>query len=610
MRNALLLLPAASLIVTIACSGPDTSKGKTPGTKKPPPFPTSFDALPPVEDPQPPDADKPGLAYLQAVHQQLQEPWWTFLEDCRLRLPPEHVLNNASLYAVVHISIDGDGELHGTIMDRESGQQEFDEVALEIIREAAPFPKPPMNLTSDDDQVHVRWLLARDRRQAGVATAELYHFEWPPERSVPKFLAQDDVTTAAHRLLKAVAKAGDRPRPEYLELGAKIAEAAVREGLTSKDPAVQLMAARAAAQTSMVAAAEGLRAILNSSTDIAVRAQAIRAIGTIGDRGAAQLLLATLNNAKGSGVGGNVDASIAAALALAELGSGDVAESTVYKWFKTADKESLWASLIVMSRFPVPAAVPKLVRMTSDTTRSREVRMAACTAVGAATDSSNVGAHMKVLRRRFEDDDAAVRAACTTAVANAARKKLRNRFTYWQVIEVMKKDRDERVREAAVRAAASLEPALFHSELYLLRKEKSVSVLAALAAELVNVPDPMAFQKLRSLAKHDNPMIRRPAVASMVNHPDPRARNAAREFLADQDEFVRLSAIRALRDRKALTELLADEAPNVRGAAFQALLSTAGKPAMLARMLRGIVAHPVRGKTRIGFAASWLSFGQ
>ena len=604
-RKALFSSLPVLLVVATACSGPGKSATGTPDDKKPPPFPTSFDALPALEAPPPPDPDKPGLAYLQTVQKQLAEPWGTFLENCRLRLPPEHPLNKSTLAVLVHLTIDGQGALHSTVIEKASGNAEFDEVALEVIREAAPFAEPPVPFTSDDDLVHVRWLLARDRRQAGVATAELYRFEWPVDRAVPKFLAKNDITTAAQRLLRVVDQ--KNPTTGHMQLAASIAEGAIRAALASRDPAIQLVAAQAAAKVRMISAAEGLRAILDRSKDMTVRAQAIRTMGAIGDRGAASLLLSTLENAKGSGVGGQLDAGISAALALSDLGSAEVARSTVHSWFQAADKESLWAALVVMSRFPVPAALPELLAMSGDTSQSRKVRMAACMAVGAATDANNVSANMKGLRKRFEDKDAAVRAACVNAVALAAENGVHSRFTYWNIIEIMKKDRDERVREAAVRAATALEPGLFHSELYLLRKETSVPVLSALATGLGRVPDPTAFQKLRSLADHVNPLVHRPAIIALLGHPDARAQAVVRSYLDHDDMAIRLSAIRALRDQPTLAGMLGDESPEVRRAAFETLLGIVGKRAMAVRMLRGLVESKPQSRMRIYYAASWLA---
>ena len=49
----------------------------------------------------------------------------------------------------------------------------------DAIADAAPFAPPPLELLSDDDRLHLRWLFARDRRQAGPATAEVVTVELP-----------------------------------------------------------------------------------------------------------------------------------------------------------------------------------------------------------------------------------------------------------------------------------------------------------------------------------------------------------------------------------------------------------------------------------------------
>src|SRR5512146_950924 len=55
------------------------------------------------------DPDARGAAYLGAVALQLQPGWGQFLDDCRLRLPAPHPLNNLSLSASVELAIDGRG---------------------------------------------------------------------------------------------------------------------------------------------------------------------------------------------------------------------------------------------------------------------------------------------------------------------------------------------------------------------------------------------------------------------------------------------------------------------------------------------------------------------
>jgi TonB family protein len=572
-----------------------------------PEFPTHFDPLAPLPPPAPPVPDKLGLEYLQAVHGQIKEPWHNFLENCRLRLPPEHVLNRMTLAVIVHLSIDSGGGLQGAALEQESGEAEFDEAALELIRETAPFPPPPPQYRSDDDNVHMTWLLARDRRQAGMATATINRFKWPAARAVPKFLSKGDVGTAALRLLEEMESSERPPADEAVELGLRIAEAAIREALRSDDPAVQLLAARTVEAVRMTSAAEALRAIVDTSVDMSVRAQAVTAIGAIGDRGAVQTLLAVLRTAKGSGVGGKLDVSIAAAKALAALGSADITESTVLQWLHASDDESLWAALVVLSEFPAAAALPTLTQLAGDTQKPREIRMAACTALGANATQSTAADAFKALRARFDDADAAVRAACTRAIARVAKNRNKSRFTYWQLIERIKGERDERVRAAAVRAAAALEPAIFHEELYMLRKESSALVLTALAEALARVPDPMAYKKLVSLLAHQSPLVRRRAAASLLEHPDTRARAVVAARIDDPDASVRMTAIRALTDSSRLSALLDDESMTVRQAALVSLVRAQGKKATLVRMLHAMVENPAKGMMRARHAAAWLA---
>lgn len=603
-HSALLTLCVSAML---ACNGTSTSATQANTSRvKAHAFPTNFTPPPPLEKPLPPADDKLGRVYLESVHHQIGDPWRTFLDDCRLRLPPNHPLNTSTLSAVLHLSIDVEGKLHGAAMEQPSGQPEFDEAAQEIVREAAPFPPPPPELISDDDKVHIMWLLARDRRQAGVATAEVRNFKWPARRSVPKYLAQNDITTASMRLLEELQR--DKPATsEQVKMGTQIAEAAIRESLASEQASAQLLAVKSAGAARLVSAAEGFRRIIDTSVDTEIRAHAIRALGDIGDHGAAQLLISVLDTAKGSGVGGKVDASIAAAIALAALGRAPVAESTVLKWFRTPEKESLWAALLVMSEFPVPAAVPVLAQITGDELRSRDVRMAACIALGVSTTRTTASKNMKVLRKRFDDKDAAVRTACIEGVARATRGGVKNRFTYWQLIERIKKDRDERVRAAAVRAASLLDPGLFQKEMYLLRKEKSVPVLAAIAAGLKNSTEPLAFKKLVSLAKHESHVVRRRAAASLIDHPNSRARKTLQGLIDDPDMQVRVTAIRALDNKGSLNLLMESGSPDVRRAAFGSLIRVSGKRRLLERMLRGILENPKMSLSRTIYASTWLT---
>ena len=397
---ALLALSLAS------CNGQRQSALESPESS-PPPFPSEFTPSAPLPDPDPAPSDKPGLAYLQKIHAEVGGPWAAFLENCRLRLPPSHALNNQTLEARVSLAIGRDGSLQAVRLTKGSGQAEYDEVVLAIVRDAAPFPEPSGDAVSDDDAVHLQWLFARDRRQAGPATAELRRIEWEPQRAVPKYVAAGDLTTAARRLASVAAKPGvDGQDKIYLGLGRQLAVAAIREALQQEDSNVQRIGVAGAAAANLLAAAPELRQIIDTSVDVALRGEAIAAVGAIGDEGAGTLLLEVMETAKGSGVGGTADNSAAAARALAAIGKGEVAEATVLGWLEAPDRASQWAALVVMSEFPVPAAVPILTGLVKDASQPRERRMAACTALGTSTTPQNAAVSFLTLRRSFSQSDA------------------------------------------------------------------------------------------------------------------------------------------------------------------------------------------------------------
>jgi TonB family protein len=607
----------AAVLLALACSGgttrPGTAAGATGHGPAPPDFPSDFTPPPPLPDPPPPQPGKRGLSYLQKLYSRLAEPWHSFLENCRLRLPPAHALNHSALAVTLDLGVDRQGALHAITVQTSSGNPDFDDAAIEIARDAAPFPEPPYHLVSDDDLVHIRWLFARDQRQAGLATADIDVVQWPAERAVPRFLAAGDLTRAAERLAAAAAA---RPgnQKAWVELGHSLAVAAIREALRSDEPTVQRAAVIAAMRAKVVEVAPELRALVDTSVEATVRGQAIMAIGAIGDQGAGPLLARVLEMAKASGVAGSADSSIAAARALAAMGKGTVAESTVLRWLDAGDPESRWAALVIMTEFAVPPALSTLVAMAGNKDLPREDRMAACAGLGAlaGADKSSAGPAMNVLRQRFAESDAAVRAACVAAVARAARDGVRNRAAYWKLVELIKKERDERVRAAAVRAAALLEPARFHQELYVLRGEKSPQVLAAMADGLAHVPHPTALARLVSLAGHEETQVRRQAAAALLEHAgsSARARTALIALIDDADLQVRVFAVRAIDDVERLRALLDDPATEVRAAAFAALVARQGRFATLPRMTQAIARSKPGSAERARWAMAWLLPGE
>ncbi len=249
MRAALLMLA-----VSAACGGGPRAPAKPRA------------ALPPLPAPMTIDGRAKGAAYLSTVAQQLQPAWGQFLEDCRLRLAADHPLNVSTLEARADVMIDRGGKLTVAGVTT-SGLADFDLVVRQILADAAHLPAPPVELLSDDDQLHLRWLFARDRRQAGPATAEVVMVELPLEAVTPKWLAAGDLARAARRV--AAAKAGDPQRPAAVE---QVMVAALREALGSTGAAARTAAVEAVGRAGVRTLAAQVRGFL-ATVDIGFAAR-------------------------------------------------------------------------------------------------------------------------------------------------------------------------------------------------------------------------------------------------------------------------------------------------------------------------------------------------
>jgi hypothetical protein len=84
-----------------------------------------YESSPRLEAPAPIDDGRPFASYLKSVEPDLQGPWGTFLEDCRLRLPPTHALNQTKLSTTVDLITNEKGLLLAAGVAQSSGNAEF-----------------------------------------------------------------------------------------------------------------------------------------------------------------------------------------------------------------------------------------------------------------------------------------------------------------------------------------------------------------------------------------------------------------------------------------------------------------------------------------------------
>ena len=568
------------------------------------PYPSDFAPPPPLAPPDSPDPQLAGLAYLELLAPRIQAGWTQFLEDCRLRLPPDHPLNNASLATSLGLVVDDHGQLLDVTLEAASGNQDYDEAALGVIGDAGPFPAPDRAALSDDGKVYVTWLLARDRRQAGLATAKLARIEWPIDRAVPQFLAQGDVTEAARRVVAAATAADDLTRPRVIELAAQVMAGAVREGLGSADVGVQRLAIDAAADGEVVAAAPALRSIATGALDVGQRGAAIAALAALGDHDA----VASLTTVLATDQGANVELTGGAARALIALGAGDVVAQQVATWLAAgkagrdaAARTATWAALVTGAAVPVPTAAADWKRLAAG--RDLAIRGAACRAMGSLPGDVSSWA---VTRRGLGDPDASVRATCAQAIAAAARAGGRSPAATRLIVDLLR-DRDERVRGAAVAALVALDPSRAARELPTVAGDKSANVQAALAGAWGTLPGPAAAARLNQLAGHDQPVVRAAAIAALSARGDEASQDRLRLLAGDGEPALRAQAVAALRDRAALEAAATDPDPGVRAAAAAQVIAVRGRADSLVDVASAIAASAPSSPDRVRLAGAWLA---
>jgi TonB family protein len=539
-------------------------------------------AVPRLRAPDPADPSAPGAAYLNQVALQLQPGWGQFLDDCRLRLAASHPLNTMTLAATAEITADRRGAVTKLELVS-SGNRDFDEAVRDAIRDAAPLPAPPVELLSDDDHVHLRWLFARDRRQAGPATAEVTFVELPVGPVIERLVAAHDLARAARRAVHA--HGGERTAA--IE---RIAVAALREALGSADSGSRRAAVDAIGRAHVRELAPDVRALLASTTDTELRLVAIDAALALEDAAAARPLLAQLP----ADLPDHPRLALAETRALVGLGRRDDA-AAVLAADLAGDGTPHPIALRALAVAPVPALAGKLAAwMQHGDARTRGGVCAALAGADARTAAPWIA-------RGLRDADASVRAACSDAAARAGGPGAAVVPRLRELVH----DRDRTVRAHALAAIVALDPAHVPSA----AGDPAAEVRAAFATALATALPSEAEADLRDLIDDRDADVRAAAwgsLAALPNPPADRAQLAARA-VHDAAAQVRRAALAALDDDELLARIAtSDDSPEVRTAAMVQLAGRRGRAATEEDLLERLAAAPPGSPERVRTALAWL----
>jgi TonB family protein len=526
-----------------------------------------------------------GASYLTTVAMQLQAGWGQFLDDCRLRLPASHALNQMALAVVVELAVDRSGKVVERTIGT-SGNADFDRAVRDAISDAEPFAAPPAELVSDDDRVHLRWLFARDRRQAGPATAEIVTVELPLARVVERWVIAGELARAARRIASAPASADRATATEHVMV------AALREAIASPDGGVRRAAIEAIGRARTVELASDVRGLLAVTSDTELRLAAIAAVAALGDRDAAGSLVSQLA----------VDLPEHARLALAEtaalvaLGRAADAAGAIRAMLDRDHASPHPLALQAFALAPVPELAPKL----GGWLQSGDARTRAGVCSALAGLAPEVAAPS--ILRGLGDRDATVRATCART---AGARAVPGSPAIVAKLHALATDRDRSVRARAIAALVALDPAsAVHAA-----DDPAAEVRAAFATALAGTLPSMSDADLHVLIDDRDPDVRAAAWASLATAaaaPVDRAQLAARAA-KDSAQQVRRAALAALDDDDQLARIAAgDDAPEVRTEALVQLAGRRGRAAVTDLLLGQLAAAAPRSADRVRTALAWL----
>jgi HEAT repeat protein len=549
------------LVALAACGGPAAPRAPAMEPRR-----HAGRASPPAVDPS-----VRGAAYLTAVAAQLQPRWRAFLDDCRLRLPAAHPLNDPTRAATFELGIARGGAIAMRRQIATSGNGDFDTAVADVLGDASPLPEPPAELVSDDELVHLRWQFARDRRQAGPATARVIAVELPLAAVVDSLLERGELTRAARRI--AVAPSAT---PERGAAAERVMIGALREALTGPNGAARRTAVEACGRAHVHAIADAVRAELAGGSDPELRLAAITAAGALGDRAAAPVLLAALHD----DLAQRSRMALPRVAALVAIGQAQPAADIVHQILDGGPNPIALAALALV---PVPALAPRLAGWAAH--GDTATRGAVCAALPGAAPASAAALIVRGLR----DPDATVRAICADAATRA--DGARPDPAMVARLHALARDRDRSVRARAVAAIGLLDPA------------HPVRAADDPAAEVRAAFAPAASPaELRALAVDRDAEVRAAALTALGD----RAGELAVRAASDPSPTVRRAAIVVLDDPAVLARLAGDDSPEVATAALVRATMLRGRAAAISPLLDQLATAPAGSTERARIALAWL----
>lgn len=397
------------------------------------------------------------IDYLRKLHAHVHKRWTdNFLALIGQNLPLTNPLNDATRVAEADLVIAGNGKLISATIVKPSGFAGFDEAIPEVLKDSSPFPAPPQSARSDDDNLHVHWVFARDERRCSGLT--VMHVDDPLEIAVPKLMKAGRRDEIVARVIAARA-GGLRAEPAVSSLAREWLRGAARE------PWVTLRIASALADRGDADAIAWLKGAVKKS-ELARGAGASLAANKVP---VCPLVKAGLE-------GANAADQLTAAHALATAGEA--------------------------------ACAPGLIKMMENGRLKPEARVAAATALGPIDDDA---AKTALATAAKDEPNNAVKAAATLATVrpNAGRAKM-------IAMVRLVKDSSIELRAAGYAGVVRAGGDSDFDDLYMLFKDSDPRPAEATLRELDHVPTEETTKYIAKLMKRPLPSVQKLAAQLLI----------------------------------------------------------------------------------------------
>ena len=531
---------------------------------------------------------KPGVSYLNKMGASIQRGWADYLESVRVSLPPNDPLNDYVLETKVEIVLNQKGELEDTKILSSSGEKKYDQAAKLVVKNAAPFDRPSHYRLSDDGLLHVTWLFARDRRQAGVAGANYQSVQIPAGILVRKLALEGRPGRAAQTLARESSSVKNADSLLQLISVVSLEQAALSGKFEVSNHSIETLAALGVTRSLPT-----LRKIAFSSAWTS--SQAIKGLAELEDVESKGELKSVLKRSS------DIDKVYVLSETLTHLGEqAYLAEVAKNGLISSSDTEK--AKALRVLAFVAKADDKAAVFSIFSESQSKEIKTAAAMALGGLlpVDAESE----KLLSSCLTSTQDELRLACYRGLHLGVKKGYRSPQLFSHVL-LGTHDLLPEIRRLSYYIAAMSDPEKFAKEVQT-DHEKHDENLLVVVNQLALLKNEYATKRLLEYAKSDVTRVRGRAIRGLIDRDTDTVRSTIFQGLQDENENVRVEALAATDQYFVPGDFNHSPSVKVKAVALQRWM-TEEEDNDLVSEFSGFIAQSKDVNERAFWASLWLS---